>query len=197
MNAPAHHHTTLADRTYAQALLSLAEEAGQLDAIAEEIAAVAQLMRTHAQLSRLLSSPLIGTRERGGSIERLFKGRVSDVFHRFLQVLNRKGRLGELPGIASAFATLLQQKRGIVEVDAYVAAPLDAAAQARVTEGLGQALGKTVLLQQHVDDTLIGGLKVRVEDQLIDATVATQLRLIRDKLIAAGRAKSRAAAAQM
>jgi F-type H+-transporting ATPase subunit delta len=190
-------HTTLADQTYARALLSLADEAGQLEAVAQELAGVAVLLVEQPQLQRLFSSPLVGKGDRAGSIDRLFKGRVSDVLLRFLQVLNRKGRLGELSGIARAFKTLLDQKQGRIEVDAYVATPLDAAAQARVAEGIGAALGKTVQLQQHVDDSLIGGMKVRVGDQLIDATVATQLRLIREKLIAAGRDKARAAAASL
>lgn len=189
--------TTLADRTYALALLHLADEAGQLDAIGDEVGQLADLFASQESLRKLLASPLISAAERRGSIERLFKGRINDVLYRFLHILNRKGRLGEFPGVARAFKVLHDEKRGIIAVDAYVAAPLDDAARARVADGIGSALGKTVQLQQHVDDTLIGGLKVRVGDQLIDATVATQLRLIREKLTAVGRDKARAAVAQM
>lgn len=190
-------HTTLADQTYAQALANLAEQGGQLDAVADELAQIAALLREQPSLHKLLSSPLIGATDRRGTIDRLFKGRVSDVLCRFLQVIARKGRIAQLGGIAAAFDTLVKAKRGIIDVDAYVAAPLDDTARQRVADGIGAALGKTVQLQQHVDDSLIGGLRVRVGDQLIDASVATQLRLIREKLIAAGRVKARAAAADV
>lgn len=183
--------TSTVDRTYAQALLALAQENHQVDEVAEQVAQLDELLGANPSLRRLLSSPLISAADRAGTIRRLFEGRVSDVLYRFLQVLGRKGRLGNWPGIARALGELVQERHGIVEVDAYVAAPLDDTARRRVADGIGAALGKTVQLQQHVDDLLIGGLKIRVGDQLIDATVATQLRLIREKLIAAGRSKAK------
>jgi len=64
---------------------------------------------------------------------------------------------------------------------------LDSETAKRVAEQIGQALGKGVTLTQRVDPALIGGLKIKIGDQLIDASVASQLRNMKNKMIAAGR----------
>ena len=57
----------------------------------------------------------------------------------------------------------------------------------QVAEAVGQVMGKQAVVHQYVDPTLIGGLKLRIADQLIDGSVATQLRLIRENMITTGR----------
>jgi F-type H+-transporting ATPase subunit delta len=185
-------HVGPVELTYAQALLALAEEAGQVDAVAAEMAELADLAASQEGFLKLLGSHVLSAGQRAGTLTRLFEGKVSDLMLRFLMVVNRKGRLDLLPGIARAFSLLVQQKHGVVEIDAYVPAEMDPASAQRVAAQLGRALGRQAELHQHVDPELIGGLKVRVGDQVIDGTVAAQLRLIRQHLIESGRDKARA-----
>jgi F-type H+-transporting ATPase subunit delta len=187
-------HVGPVEQTYAHALLALAEQAGQVDATAAEMAELAALVAGQEGLRTLLGSRVLSVPKRADSLARLFQGKVSDLMWRFLMVLNRKGRLDLLPAIARAFAMRVQAKHGVVEVEAYVPAAMDDARAARVTAELGKALGRTAVMHQHVDPALLGGLKIRVGDQLIDGTAAAQLRLIRRRLIEAGRDKARAQA---
>jgi F-type H+-transporting ATPase subunit delta len=184
-------HVGPVEHTYAQALLALAEEAGQVEALAAEVADLADLMQNQAGVQRLLGSKVLSISQRADAVARLFRGRVSDLLLRFLMVVNRGGRLGLLPGIARSFLLLVEQKHGVVEIDAYVPAEMDAARAQAVAARLGQVLGRQVALFQHADPALIGGLKVRVGDQLIDGTVAAQLRMIRQHLEDVGREKAR------
>ncbi len=178
-------------KLYAQALIELADEQGQLDAVADEVGQVEALLHDHAQLRTLLETPALSTDDRAGLLQRLFEGKVSDAFYKLLQVMNRKGRVGELPALVASFAALMDERSGVVPVEAYVAAPLDDATLERVKSELGAALGgKTVKLEQHVDESLIGGLKVKIGDKLVDASVASQLRAMRNQLIQAGRDKA-------
>lgn len=179
------------DRVYARALFEMAEQQGQLDAVADEMDQLADLMRRDPGLRRLLTSRSLNTADRAGAIERVFKGRVSDVLHRFLQVLNRKGRIVELAGIAQALTDLVHEHRGLIEVDVFVPQRLDESEAGQLAERLGQIMNKQVVLHQYVDEGLIGGLKLRVGDRLIDGSVATQLRRLRDRLERAGREKAR------
>jgi len=181
-------------RLYAHALMELSLEQQQLDAVAQELQDLAGLMESNDDLRRLIENPILDTNQRSAMLQRLFEGRVSDLFYRFLQTVNRKGRLAALPAIASAFVSLLADHRNEVEVEAFVASPMDDATAGRVADGLGASLGKKVTLNQHVDPALIGGLKLRIGDRLLDASVQTQLRSIKEQLIAAGREKARAAA---
>lgn len=176
---------------YAAALLELAEEAGGLDDVALEMAELGDLIAKQPDLGRLMSSRVLSASERASSIERIFKGKVSDVVYRFLQVVNSKGRLEELPAIVEAFSKLVDRKRGIIEVEAQVAVALDGAEAKRVTDELGAALGGTVVLHQVVDPAVIGGMKLRIGDKLIDGSVATQLRKLKQKIVAAGRESAR------
>ena len=175
------------DWVYAKALLDLAEQAGQRDDIRSEMDEIAELLGTEPELSKLLASRVLSTADRSGCIERVFMGKISDLSYRFLQVVNNKDRLADLAGIVMAFGKLVDKSRGLVEVDAYVASLMDEAQIRRVADELGASLGGEVLLQQHLDESLIGGLKLRVGDRLIDASVATHLRRLKEKLVAVGR----------
>jgi F-type H+-transporting ATPase subunit delta len=178
-------------RVYAQALLEMADEKGALDETASEVEQLQELLASQPDLTALMSTPALGAAERRELIERVFKGRVSDTTYKFLQVVNDKGRLAALPGILASFEDLLDQRRGIVEVDAYVAQRLDPAEAEQVARRIGAALRKEVVLHQYVNPDLIGGLVLRVGDQLIDGSVATQLKLMRQRLIEAGRNRAR------
>jgi F-type H+-transporting ATPase subunit delta len=184
-------HVGPVEETYAQALLELSEEAGQLNDIAAEMADLAALAQSDTDLLRLLGNRVLAVHERAQAIERVFRGRVSDLLYRFLMVANTKSRLDLLPGIARAFVLLVEKKLGIVEVEAYVPTDMGTDQSRRMEAELGQVLGRHVILHVHVDPTLLGGIKVRVGDQLIDGTVAAQLRLARERLMDSGRERAR------
>lgn len=177
------------EHVYAAALLELA--ASDLDNIREQADDLGSLIRDDKGLALLIESRVLSSDERAASIEKIFKGNVDDLLYRFIQVVNAKDRLPHLGDILETFGALVDQRNGIIEVDAYVAAALDDATAQRVTADLSETLGGNVVLHQHVDETLIGGLKLRIGDKLIDASVATQLRKMKKQIVDAGREKTR------
>ncbi|MEO0475377.1 MAG: ATP synthase F1 subunit delta [Planctomycetota bacterium] len=180
--------TDTVGRVYAEALLELARDQGQVDALADEVQQLLPLIEQGGELNRLFVNPAISDEERSKIVERVFKGRVSDLFYNLLRVLTDKGRLGSLPQVAAGYLLAVADERGQIDVQAFIASELDSAAAQQVADQIGKALGKTVSLTQRVDASLIGGLKIKVGDQLIDASVASQLRSMKNKMIAAGRA---------
>lgn len=191
MSSPNAAKTTAVDRVYAAALLELADEQGALDAIADEADQLSALLTENADLRRLLATRTLTGADLAGVIDRAFKGRVSETVYRFLHVVNNKGRLADLAGILRAFDQLLEQRRGIVEADIYVASRLSDAEAKQVADRLGAAIGKQVALHQYVDESLIGGVKIRLGDELIDGSIATQLKQMKKQLIEEGREKAR------
>lgn len=181
------------EMVYGQALLEMAIESDRLDAVAEELAQLGELCANDPELMRLLGSQVLGVDERGEALDRIFNGRVSDLVYRFLRVVNTKDRLGFLPGIIRAFASLYSVKKGIVEVDIYVADRLDSAKLESIAAGISKAVGREVVPHQHVENHLIGGLKLRIGDQLIDGSVVTQLKLLQYKMVASGRERAKQA----
>lgn len=177
--------TDAVGRVYAQSLIELAQDAGEVDAIAEEVAGLLPLVEPGGELYLLVTNPAISTDERSKIVSRVFEGKVSDLLYRFLQVVASKGRLGSLQTILGGYLMLVTEARGLINVDAYVATAMDPDTAARVAEQIGNSLGKQVTLRQHVDESLIGGLKIKVGDKLIDASVASQLNQMKRNMMRA------------
>lgn len=187
----AEQRTDSVSRVYAQALLELAQAGGSVDDVAQEAGELLALLGREPDLNNLLSSRALNASQRSALVEKLFKGKINDVLYRFLQVVNRKDRLGSLEGILGAYGLLVAEAKGELDVDVFVAQALTDEAGRGVAESIGQAVGKRVHLHQHIDPELIGGLKVRVGDRLIDGSVATQLKIMKRKLVEAGREHAR------
>ena len=172
-------------RVYASALFEAAEDAGGQDAIEatlSELEEILELARENTRFDEFLSSQILGAKERSASIAAIFTGRASDHVVRFLRVLNDKGRLGHLGAVVSAFDELVQKRFGRVEVDVFTATPTQEGDLESLKTRLREALGKEPVLHAYTDEAMIGGLKLRIGDELIDASVATQLRNIRGDL---------------
>jgi F-type H+-transporting ATPase subunit delta len=184
-------------RTYAASVFDLAKEHGgqnSIEHVLGELEEILEIARTDARFGEFLSSQILSEASRRGSLERIFKGRISDLTYKFLLVLNEKGRLSHLPAIVSALDQHVQSAFGRVEVDVYTAAPISPGELATVKSGLQRILGKEPVVHPYVDATMIGGLKIQIGDQLLDASVATRLRKLRDRLVEDGGASIRAAA---
>jgi len=109
-------------------------------------------------------------------IEEVFRGTASDLLVDSLQVINRKGRLGQLRAIAEAYRLAHHALRGWVDAHVRTAVPLDDALRARLREAIAASTGKQPTLIERVDPSLIGGMVVEVAGKKIDASVASRLR---------------------
>jgi F-type H+-transporting ATPase subunit delta len=170
---------------YAASLLDLANEGKQAEPIGQELAALRQIVHENRTFYLFLSDPAISNAERGETIKRIFGDQISKLMHNFLGVLNEHNRLGLLAQIADAYDDLLADQLGKIEVDVTVASKLSADQLEEVRKKVGAALKKEAVVHQYVDDSIIGGLIVRVQDKLIDASVKTQLAAMRQQLLAA------------
>jgi len=185
-------------RVYAQSLLELADAAGGDDKIVEtggELSVIAEMIRDDAEVAEFLRSPIVDSDKRAESLRRIFEGRVSDLVLRFMLVLNGKGRLGEFGAMTSAYDQLVNERMGRVEVDVMtVDGSLGADQLALLAEKVKAKLGQEPVFHQYADDSLIGGIVLRVGDQLIDGSVRGQLRRMREELLASGSTRVRAGA---
>ena len=174
---------------YARSLYELAEKAGGRDKIvevAEELEGVCELARGDHAIREFLASPLIERTKRGATLRRIFHEKITDLVLRFLLVLNDKGRLGHLEPICDAYEQLVHEAFGRVEVDVYTPQPLSGDQRATLEQRIGASLGKEPVIHSHTDPNMIGGLKLRIGDELIDGSVASRLRRMRQNLIGAG-----------
>jgi F-type H+-transporting ATPase subunit delta len=170
---------------YAKSLLELAGEKQLAEPIAQELAELRQIVLENHAFAQYLGDPAIGETERGEMLKRIFDGRVSPLIMNFMQVLNSKNRLGHLVAIADAYDELLDELHGKIEVDVTVAHKLAADQLEQVRQKVSTALNKDAVLHQYVDESIVGGMILRVQDQLIDGSVKAQLAAMKRKLLSA------------
>ena len=182
-------------RVYAQSLLELAEAAGGEEKIAEtgeQLQSLLEIVQAEPAFAEFLRSPIVKRSSRGESLKRVLDGQVSDLLLRFILVLNDKGRLGRLADIAAAFDEMLNERFGRIEVDVFtVEGRLDDAQMSLLADKVRSRLGKEPVFHQYKDPSLIGGLVLRVGDQLIDGSVRGRLRGLRESLLGRGTAAIR------
>ncbi|MFO0860411.1 MAG: ATP synthase F1 subunit delta [Phycisphaerales bacterium] len=170
---------------YAKSLFAEAFGAGgreRVETIQGQLEDLLELTRSDKTFNEFLASRVISTAEREGTLKKILGNRIDELLLRFLLVMNRKERLGHLVPVAAAYDQVVQQQFGRVEVDVISAAPLEAGQLSGVRDRLGKALGKEVIVHTYTEPAMIGGVKFRIGDQLIDASVQTSLRKIKDQL---------------
>ena len=178
-------HTDALAMTYARSLFELASAAGgqaKISEVAGELEQIVEIARSDKAFHEFIASPIIDRNNRETSLRRIFENRVTDLTLRFLLVLNDKGRLSHLDSIAGAFDALVQEQFGRIEVDVYTSAPLGPDQVAGLRQSIGAALGKDPVLHPYTEPAMIGGVKLRIGDQLIDGSVATRLRRMKRDL---------------
>ncbi len=182
-------HTDAIAQVYAKSLYELAHDAGGHDKIvelAQELEQICELARSDRMFLEFLASPIIDTKARGESVRRIFDGRITDLALRFLLVLNDKARLRRLDSISAAFDQLVHESFGRVEVDIYTPGPLGQEQVETIKQRIQTALNKEPVVYAYTDDQMIGGVKLRIGDQLIDGSVANRLRRLRQSLLTTG-----------
>lgn len=178
-------HNSTTALVYAQSLLDLAKERNVAEPIGEDLKAIAEGIETDAAFKLFIVDPSISTEKRAAALKKAFAGKVDQLLLNFLGVLNVKGRLPMLAAISDAYQTLLDEMFGKIEVDVTVAQRLSPDELSLVQQKVSQALGKSAVVHQYVDESIIGGLVLRVQDRLIDASVKYQLQAIKEQLLAA------------
>ncbi|MBC8309599.1 MAG: ATP synthase F1 subunit delta [Phycisphaerales bacterium] len=170
---------------YAKSLFELASDAGGNDKIveiADELEQVCELMRQSNEVRLFFASPIVDVPKRGEALSAIFSNRVTDLTLRFLLVLNNKGRLNHLESITASFDLLVQETFGKIEVDIFTPTAIDTQAINTIKEKVHSMLGKEPIMHPYVDRAMLGGIKLRIGDQLIDGSVQTKLRRLSETI---------------
>ncbi len=169
-------------QVYGRAMHDLAKSRGEADELAEELSELAAYVESNAALADFFASPLVDAGDRAQSLERLFRGKASELLVDSLQVINRKQRLELLGAIAEAYHLRHQKHRGEVDVHVSTAVGLTDALRRRLVAVLADHSGRQPQLIEAVDESLIGGMVLRIGDEKIDASVIHEIGRLRRAL---------------
>lgn len=170
------HRALALGRLYAGAILDLAEEQGRADELLDELQELAGFLEQRPEIEEYLGSPMVDDEEHKQVLERLFRGRASDLMVDALQIVRSKGRLGWLRAIAEAYRREYRDRRGLIDARVRTAVPLPESERARLIDAVARFSGKQPTLIERVDPSLIGGMIVEVGGMKIDTSLASRLR---------------------
>lgn len=166
---------------YAQALLELAVENNSLDAVSRDMQYLAQVNADNRDFQLLLSSPIIKADKKIAVLNEIF-GSFERVSTSFIELIAKNGRESILPEIATAFNELVKAHKGIVPVTLTSATKLDESVKKQIVSKIAASVKGTIEITEVIDPALIGGFIVKMGDTQIDASVASKLSQLKQRL---------------
>ncbi len=170
-------------RRYAAALFAVAKRDGILDAVAADLTLVSRFVAEVPYLRAVLMQPLVSDERKNGVVSEAFGDRVTASTLSFLRLLIRKRREDLIDECVRDFRALLAEHNNTVEAEASTAVGLSPDQEARLTRGLEAMTGKTINLTAHVDPQMLGGVVIRIGDQIIDGSVRGKLERLERQLL--------------
>jgi F-type H+-transporting ATPase subunit delta len=171
---------------YAEALMDLAKgEPGLVDRLGGETAAVLEIYRQVPDIARLLATPLISAERKQQLLADTFGGRVHPYMLNFMRLLVQRRRIVYLPAICEQYQILLRALQQTVLVEVTTAVPLgDAQADALVERVKARTGAQRVELRRRVEPDILGGMILKIGDEVIDSSLRGQLRKLTFQLTA-------------
>jgi len=169
--------------TYAQALFDAARESGHSHKIGEEYKAVSRVFAENPMLKKLFCVPTITAADKKGVAEKVFKGRVSQELLNFILILIDKRRISAWEDIGKQYEKLEMESEKHARGVLYSAVPLAGERLKHLERKTDAVVGKRVRLENRVDRTLLGGVKIYVDGKMIDASLKTGLENMKQRIL--------------
>jgi F-type H+-transporting ATPase subunit delta len=166
--------TTIA-RPYAEAIFSRALETQGLDLWSDMLGLLSSVVQDPA-IAGLVASPKLNRDQLAELLLEIGGGRLSTEGQNLVKLLVDNGRAAVLPEIARLFETMKSEQEGAVDVQVSSAFPVKPAEEQALAEALKRKLGRDVRITSEIDPELIGGVRVRAGDLVIDGSVSGQLQ---------------------
>lgn len=161
-------------REYAKALFLLSEEEGVTEAVREEAQLVSSAINENPDYTKLLDTPALAVEEKVGLLDRAF-GSVNTSLLNLCKILCEKRCSYLIPQVLDAYLAIYDESRGIERVEAITAIPLTESQLSALSSRLEEKTGKTVVITNTVDKSVLGGVKLRYMGIQLDGTVKARL----------------------
>lgn len=169
---------------YARALLGAADSTGATESVLDEVDSfVADVLGPHPKFAEVLESALVSPDDKLAMLDRVIGRQARPVVLNFLKVLTKRGRFAAVADVARIARRLFDDRLGRTAVDVTTALPLPSTESLALRDRLRTLFGGEPVLHPQVDPEIIGGVILRIGDQVYDGSVATQLARARAQMI--------------
>ncbi len=167
---------------YAKALFDLALEKNILEEVKKDVEMLGQVCEI-PEFKDFLKSPIISISDKQEIFLNIFQKNVNPYVSEFLRLLTKERRETFLKIITLNFLTLYRKTLGIKEVELTTCTEISEQTRAKIVQMLTISLKSRIDIKHKVDENIIGGFVLRVDDQQMDASVKTQLKNMRNQLV--------------
>lgn len=172
---------------YAAALFDLAKDSSKVADVEADLVKFQAMLDESADLVRLVRSPVIAADDQARALDVILsKAGIGGLSANFFKLIASNRRLFAISDMIKAFRVLAARARGEVTADVTSAVKLNDAQTAELKQALKASVGKDVTLNSHVDETLLGGLIVKVGSRMVDSSLRTKLQNLKVALGGAG-----------
>lgn len=161
---------------YSDVMFELAQEAGLVTSVVDDLEAVAKVFEAEPEFLTLLTIGRLKDDEKSGMLRRVFAGRINELTLDFLCVLARRNRLNFLFGIQDRYQALMDQFHNIRRIEVTLAKTPDDQQLDQIRRDLKEAVGSEVKLSVQVKPEILGGIIIKKGDTVIDNSVRSILQ---------------------
>ena len=165
---------------YAQAILAVASTESNGAQVEDEIYRFSQVLQSSEELKSTLSDASIPSARRQQIVEDLLDGQVTQTTVALVSMVVAAGMGSDIKAIADKVVGLGAESRDKAVAEVYSVVDLSSDQQQRLAAALKSATGKDVEMKIIIDESVMGGLLVQIEDEVIDGTVRTRLKQLRE-----------------
>lgn len=171
-------------RTYARSLFEAAEDGGRIDEIRQELAEFTSAVDDSRDLQLFLFSPYFSSEEKIDGLRRVVADATTQ-FQNFLELLVENHRMPLLQRIRDQYEEYWADHRQLLPVTVTSAVELPQETIDKIQQSIAQQTGREVVLDRQVDDSVVGGIILRVGNRVLDASIHGSLERLRREVSAA------------
>jgi F-type H+-transporting ATPase subunit delta len=175
---------TIVASRYAKSMLELSIEKNILDRVNNDMVQLSEICAESEDLLAVLNNPTINAIKKSEVFTAIFKGKIEDVSLDFIHLITKNSRETLLPLIAHSFTKLYKVNKNILDVELISAVVLDDATKSKIMDKVKAKFeGSRIQLTEKIDESILGGFIVKIGDQQIDSSVASQITNLKSILL--------------
>lgn len=176
------HHTDKIPVRYAKALMMAAKEAGRIDVVHNDLMLVSELLESVPELLNLFNDPVVRGKIKIKTLKNILEDKTSGETINLITILISNKREKHFREILRVFNVLYKNEKGIKEITLKTPVAPDRELSFRFEQVLRKKLNSDVEITNVIDESLIGGFTIRMDDLLYDTSVKTQLKRLKEKM---------------
>lgn len=173
----------IASQRYSSALFELGKKQNKIELFLNQLKDISWILSHNAELFEFINHPDIGIHEKNKVLKNVFGDRVEDELVELMFLLNEHGRLNEINSVYDSYEKLVLKYKGIKVAHVTTAVKMTDDEIEALKNKLSMKYNSKIIIKNKLDKEIIGGVYIRIEDEVIDGTIRGRLDMIKKHLM--------------